>query len=1000
MRRVLCLLSCAIALIGAASDELSGRLLHSDGTPAAQATLILCRNGAEFLTDPGGSLATTTTAADGRFQVQVPSGEKHLALTATLDQRLCFCWGQAKIKAGVDLGDIRIAKPCRLEGTVRRDQQTLGGVQVRLFRGYDNSPNIWREALTLTTAADGTFVADGIASGTWAAEINDEAWTPARQTLTLSGEFAYVELVPETAAVVTGLVRDAGGKPVRGAFIDAGSRRTAITAADGRFRLGGLDGDRSSIQVKAAGLALVNNQRMAITTTVGTTTTHDITLQATGGIDASLNWENPGKTLPTSVMVALDAGREAGYPTRPITCVNGVVPLRDVAPGQYRLSISGADIAYNWTPVSVTSGQITALAITLPVEISLPVTVKAPAGTKLDGIQVRSLIQDHWELKGRKAFAKSSLDAVGNTTLTLLNNKRHKVWVGLEEGDLMNASCIVDLSAAEGQRPTRIDLELKLGRTLIGTVLDVDGKPVTAMQIGVHHDDLGFSAELYRKAEIGPDGSFRLVGLLPGRQWLRIHRPDTSRFTALHQQVLRIPAKGTMAPLTVRLPALGAVQGHVQNAKGKAGVFIMDPMKYLSFSFNTDDTGAFTVANLPVGRYLVGSSLGEQTSPFSGELSIEAGRTTTFNIATPTTTTLAAKCTLATIEGLPTANEVIALPQVGRPLAHSALIRQLSSMHQGTPDPQGGFTIQNLTPGPWILVWFSAQNVIWNESCHITDAAVPILAGAGGFMQTVQVTGPDGQALADVSLEAHPHLGSDLAIEKFVRRRACTDPTGKATIGALSEGLWDVTAFHEDFGWLHSPTSTFTKGGAPLSLRFARGATLSATITPAQSGTKLLIANALGRGPLSGLTDATGKVFLWSRLQPGEYEVFANDDEHAIAHRHLTVGTDPVALSLELVPGGSLHITLKGKPADIAGRLVILRDSTGASVGRFNLLRWIEQEEMKPFCIPPTETDGTVTIPNLPPGLYTVGLEGDTATTSVTVSAGTTAEAVINLATP
>lgn len=148
---------------------------------------------------------------------------------------------------------------------------------LKFGRGTSSSPDVTTDALVLTL----TFKAL-TGSGTSNLVISGNASDPNAQAVPVAGEtisVGFTEPIVVTTGTISGTVTSSGGSAVSGATISYsvnGSKRSAKTAADGRYTLPNLPAGTYSIRYAAK---QHQSQTINVSVTVGNVTNQDVVLQ-------------------------------------------------------------------------------------------------------------------------------------------------------------------------------------------------------------------------------------------------------------------------------------------------------------------------------------------------------------------------------------------------------------------------------------------------------------------------------------------------------------------------------------------------------------------------------------------------------------------------------------------------------------------------------------------------------------------------------------------------
>jgi hypothetical protein len=134
------------------------------------------------------------------------------------------------------------------------------------------------------------------------------------------------------------------------------------------------------------------------------------------------------------------------------------------------------------------------------------------------------------------------------------------------------------------------------------------------------------------------------------------------------------------------------------------------------------------------------------------------------------------------------------------------------------------------------------------------------------------------------------------------------------------------------------------------------------------------------------------------QLPTGRYRLFGLSEEPGLScEASLVDVTEDVNIDFTLVPAGAVKVALRGKPDEIAGRIVRLWDSDGQLVPRLYDPKWSYDYYFVPAVVFPTAYDGITTIRRIRPGRYEVSVDGAQQRRAVTVRAGETTMVSIEL---
>ena len=255
---------------------LAGRVEDPDGTPLADARVLLWSRPA-YLLDDDPPDRTVTTGSDGRFAFEAV-GEQFV-VSAEREGLLCVERLGGELAEGRRAVGLRVvlAPAASLHGrTLTPAGAALPDVRVRARPEALHA----RESLTdesgiyrlgpvpreTTSDAQGRFRIDGVPERPLPVEA--ELAGRARRELQHDPRDGELEIVLERGASLAGLVRGADGRPVAGAALSVPGMPTqrATSGDDGRFLIEGLAAsDTARLQVLATGHAMQVVQPLTIT---------------------------------------------------------------------------------------------------------------------------------------------------------------------------------------------------------------------------------------------------------------------------------------------------------------------------------------------------------------------------------------------------------------------------------------------------------------------------------------------------------------------------------------------------------------------------------------------------------------------------------------------------------------------------------------------------------------------------------------------------------------
>lgn len=310
-------------------------------------------------------LATTTTAADGTWQIErLNPGSYRVEYRSGARmqwQQVAAKVERAEVELELvrDLGSVAIARGASLDGIV---DPGITSLDVAILpRGQGGAPHA-----LLAQVRDGRFTLAGLAAGSYDVTLHDAAlgYSEQRHVELVDGARTRATFAFAGVANVTGRVLDAAGTPIARAEVDVfspggGTQAThplpvrapdnltgnrAFTGDDGGYLVRGLTPGRYRVRVTTPEAGIVAGELE-----VATSTTRDWTLPR----PASLDIELPA----ASSVVLVDSAANAATPiaTSGVTDAHGKTRVDNLPAGTYRVRAVAPGLPE--TTVSLAAGE-------------------------------------------------------------------------------------------------------------------------------------------------------------------------------------------------------------------------------------------------------------------------------------------------------------------------------------------------------------------------------------------------------------------------------------------------------------------------------------------------------------------------------------------------------------------------------------------------------------------------------------------------------------------
>jgi large repetitive protein len=419
--------------------------------------------------------------------------------------------------------------------------------------------------------------------------------------------------------------------------------------------------------------------------------------------------------------------------------------------------------------------------------------------------------------------------------------------VGARKGRLVGMSGTVSVALA--QRVDDVQVEIHPGFVVAGRTLDRAGKPLGDVRVDLFKNEPPMDRPLFAKT--GPDGTFRMEGVLPAEYRLSVR---SDGFAPL-QQPVRVAAD--VPNLELKLAAEATVTGKVLGVDGRplegATVHAMVQGRgsgNMERATSAAD-GAFTIK--PLG---------------AGDLTVTATHET--GVATVKDEKLAdAEAKVLTLRLAPGASisGTIKLDD-GRP-APGARIQAQSWGSGGagrwneTAGQDGGYRLKGITPGRVIIVASNGPGMRWGGPDRPDQKTLTLAEGenksgvdlivAGGKKITGTVVDPAGKPVAGAEVTAGPQEPDGRALRRpgmSMDGRAFSQPDGSFVLEGVGGGKHTVWAVQAGFG--DAELKDVDGGATGLKLQFPAEATVSGLVTDPQGKPVSDYTISLAPGPKTG----------------------------------------------------------------------------------------------------------------------------------------------------
>jgi protocatechuate 3,4-dioxygenase beta subunit len=362
-----------------------------------------------------------------------------------------------------------------------------------------------RDALAIHSDADGAFELAGLGPGELRLQATDGRYAASpvvRVDIASAGAIYDVRLVLGRGQPVTGVVRDANGRPIAGASVQLDDGTLAITDARGTFDVGHRRG-LLAVVVSAPGFAPARVEVRVRDRAVDLALELDVADAAIEGVVRDAN----GRPIAgATVMVRWDDGLAASIELT--SDKRGVFEATSLPAGAVTLVVEGP--GYGTVELR---GE--ARARVSPLELALTPTVEVAVVVR-DADSGRPVAEANVQLGGRTA----TTDAAGEARVVELDGGRGRWPLRVAAAGYVAAE--LDASAEAAQRDGAITVALQRGGAIEGVVQDDLGEAVRGAAISVRTPG---ATEVLARASTSGSGSFRIEGLPEGEVELFVEPP-------------------------------------------------------------------------------------------------------------------------------------------------------------------------------------------------------------------------------------------------------------------------------------------------------------------------------------------------------------------------------------------------------------------------------------------------------------------------------------------
>ncbi len=449
-----------------------------------------------------------------------------------------------------------------------------------------------------------------------------------------------------------GRVSDSSNNPVAGAKLLLGmaslgaiaddngpNTLSAVSSADGSYEFLSVDSGNYSMTVKADGYGRMTIQQMNVTGQAGVL--RDVTLSVAYMIGGTVTSQD-GVPLVEATVQAFSHPNSRAETTRSSVETNdaGEFLFDDIGAGAYTLMFSAKGYQTDREP-RIETGEMSLTVALTPLPLVRGRVVDSLGEPVRDfTVLLRNPVQNTDTTMAIPSTTQKVVDSLDGSFALSCPKRGAFVVEARDENHAPSFSEPFEI--VYGQELSGIVVQLTLGGTLRGRVVDAQGKGVAGARVKTqdtqYADDAFFrsldafpSEATVKEVRTNASGDFEISGLSAATYQVDVRH---ARYSQTIKTGIVVTGDNMLELPEIQLAEGATIQGtvHGPSGKGLAGAVVQLQMDGSSgdvrfnLSVSTDPQGKYTFRHVPAGSYNIHAKRRNDSNPFQGSLDLQKTR--------------------------------------------------------------------------------------------------------------------------------------------------------------------------------------------------------------------------------------------------------------------------------------------------------------------------------------------------------------------------------------